>query len=259
MKAALHLARGIMKSELEHILKKYNCSILLDDDAIIVINKPSGLLVLPDRFNKSLVNLYELLKGSLGNIYIVHRIDKETSGSIVCAKTAEAHASLNAAFEERRVEKIYRAIVVGSPQNDTGSIDLPIMENEHGIRKMRVEKRNGKEAHTDYTVIERFSGHALVDARPKTGRTHQIRLHLSAIGMPILADPLYGDGKGFFLSSIKQNYHESGPEKPLLSRTALHALSLALVHPVTDQKLLLQAPMPKDMEVVLKVLRKYSM
>ena len=187
----------------------------------------------------------------------MHRIDRETSGVVLFAKTAEMHALLNTAFEQRQVEKIYRAIVVGSPNADSGRIDLPIAENEHGMRKMKIDKKNGKEAITDYKVIEKFNGYALIEAKPHTGRTHQIRVHLSAIGLPILADPLYSNSGWFFLSSIKRNYKSNGEEKPLLARTALHAFSLSFINPVTGEKMLIEAPMPKDMEAVLKVLKKY--
>jgi 23S rRNA pseudouridine1911/1915/1917 synthase len=246
-----------MRWKLENILKKNGGGILLEDDTIIVINKPAGLLVLPDRFDRKLVNLYELLKETFGAIYIVHRIDRETSGVVLFAKTAEMHALLNTAFEQRQVEKIYRAIVVGSPNADSGRVDLPIAENEHGVRKMKIDKKNGKEAITDYKVIEKFNSHALVEAKPHTGRTHQIRVHMSAIGLPILADHLYSNSGWFFLSSIKRNYKSSGEEKPLLARTALHAFSLSFLHPAAGEKILIEAPMPKDMETVLKVLKKY--
>ena len=247
-----------MRWKLEHILKKGGGGILLEDDAVLAINKPAGLLVLPDRYDHNLLNLYDLLKETFGTIFVVHRIDRETSGVVLFAKTAEAHAQLSTAFEQRQVEKKYRAIVAGTSHTDSDSINLPIIENEHGIRKMKIDTKKGKEARTDYTVMERFDGYALVEARPHTGRTHQIRIHLSSIGLPILADPLYGDGRGFFLSTIKRNYQGKEEEQPLLRRTALHAFSLSFSHPVTNRKILVEAPLPKDMEAVLKALRKYQ-
>jgi 23S rRNA pseudouridine955/2504/2580 synthase/23S rRNA pseudouridine1911/1915/1917 synthase len=247
-----------MRWKLEQILKKSGGGILLEDDAIIVINKPAGLLVLPDRYNVALRNLYNLLNETFGTIFVVHRIDRDTSGVVLFAKTAEVHAQLNTAFEQRQVEKVYRAIVTGTPQNDAGSIDLPVAENDHGMKKMRIDDKKGKEACTDYKVIERFAGYSLMEVQPRTGRTHQIRVHLSTIGLPVLADPLYGDGCGFFLSSIKQNYRGKDTEQPLLSRTALHAFSLSLTHPITGEKILIEAPVPKDMEAVVKALRKYQ-
>ncbi|MCX6121765.1 MAG: RluA family pseudouridine synthase [Ignavibacteriales bacterium] len=247
-----------MRWKLENILKKNGGGILLEDETIIVLNKPAGLLVLPDRFDRKLMNLYDLLKETFGTIFVVHRIDRETSGVVLFAKTAEAHAFLNAAFEKRQVEKSYRAIVVGSPNADSGCIDFPISENEHGVRKMKIDKKNGKEAITDYKVLEKINGYALIEATPHTGRTHQIRIHLSAIGLPILADPLYSNSGRFFLSSIKRNYKSNGEEKPLLARTALHAFSLSFIHPATGEKTFIEVPMPKDMETVLKVLKKYQ-
>jgi len=244
--------------KLEHILKKSGGGILLEDAAVLAINKPAGLLVLPDRYDHNLLNFYDLLKETFGTIFVVHRIDRETSGVVLFAKTAEAHAQLNTAFEHRQVEKKYRAIVAGTSHTDSDSINLSILENEHGIRKMKIDMKRGKEARTDYTVLERFNGYALVEARPHTGRTHQIRVHLSAIGLPILADPLYSDGRGFFLSTIKRNYQGKEEEQPLLGRTALHAFSLSFSHPVTSGNILVQAPLPKDMEAVLKALRKYQ-
>ena len=255
---ALHLYCIYMHWKLENILKKQGGGILLEDETVLVLNKPSGFLVLPDRFDRNLMNLYELLKETFGSIFVVHRIDRETSGVILFAKTAEAHALLNSAFEQRQVEKKYQAIVIGSPTVPCGTIDLPIAENEHGVRKMKIDKNHGKEAITDYEVIEIFRGYALVEAKPRTGRTHQIRVHLSSIGLPILADSLYSASGRFFLSNIKRNYKSNGEEKPLLGRTGLHAFSLRFQHPATDESTLIEAPMPHDMTTVLKALRKYE-
>jgi 23S rRNA pseudouridine1911/1915/1917 synthase len=247
-----------MRWKLEHILKKHGSRILLENDSIIILNKSAGVLVLPDRFNPDTLNLYALLKETFGTIFVVHRIDRETSGVVLFAKNAEMHSFLNTMFERRQVKKKYRAIVVGKPFADGGSIDLPIAGNEHGVRKMKIDKKNGKEAETEYSVIEKFKDFALVEARPLTGRTHQIRLHLSAIGLPVLADPLYGNGSRFFLSSVKRNYKSHGEEKPLLARTALHAYSLSFRYPTSDEMIFIQTPIPKDMDTVLKVLKKYE-
>jgi 23S rRNA pseudouridine1911/1915/1917 synthase len=247
-----------MRWKLEQILKKGGGSVLFEDEAIIAINKPCGLLVLPDRFNMELPNLYTLLKETFGAIYVVHRIDKETSGVVLFAKTTEAHRLLCTAFENRSIEKKYRVIVVGTPKTGSGIIDLPVVQNIHGLKKVKIDQKRGKDARTEYKVIEYFNGYAYIEARPRTGRMHQIRIHLSAIGLPILGDSLYGEGGGFFLSSIKHNYRGKETEQPLLSRTALHAYSICILHPLHGVEKVIEAPLPKDMESVLKALRKYQ-
>lgn len=244
-----------MKRKLDWRLRSLGCKIVFEDDAVLVLDKPPNLLVLPDRFNKALPNLYTTLSEKLGSIFVVHRIDKETSGVIVFAKTADAHARLNEQFETRTVEKVYQALVRGELHPAVGVIDLPLSETERGV--MKVDKKRGKESLTDYRVVEQFKGFALVELKPQTGRQHQLRVHLQALGAPIVGDPLYGDGKGFYLSAIKPGYRSEGEEKPLLNRTALHAASLSIDHPVTGSRVTWSAPLPKDMSSVLKYLRKF--
>ncbi len=245
-----------MKRKLDWSLRSHDVEIVFEDDSVIVLNKPSRLLVIPDRYDKTLPSLSGILKGDLGEIFVVHRLDKETSGVIVFAKTAVAHAALNSQFEGREVEKIYQAIVRGNLEAKSGLIEFPLSEREDGA--MRVDKKNGKESVTEFRILEELSGYALVEARPKTGRTHQIRVHLAAIGFPILGDPLYGDGRPFFLSHIKARYKSNGEEKPLLARTALHASAVTLTHPVTGERSVWLAELPKDMRSVLRALRKYA-
>jgi 23S rRNA pseudouridine1911/1915/1917 synthase len=245
-----------MRRKLEHILKKEGGGILYEDEALVCIDKPGGFLALPDRYDALLPNLYFLIKEVYGSIFVVHRIDKDTSGLILFAKTEQAHASLSSAFEKHEVDKEYRAIVEGSPKKDSGIIDVPIVEKSAGI--MGVTGSGGKKSSTEYAVLERFRGFALVALRPRTGRTHQIRVHLSAIQLPILGDSLYGHAGGFYLSSVKSNYRlKRQEEHPLLNRTALHASSLLFLHPSTKERVHLESPLPKDMEAVLQSLRKY--
>lgn len=245
-----------MRWKLEHLLKKAGGSILFEDDVIMAINKPAGLLVLPDRYSRELVNLYDLLKETIGSVYVVHRIDKETSGAILFAKTRDAHAILNRQFENHTVQKKYIAIVAGVPNVDSGTIELPIIESN---RKMCISEY-GKNAITKYKTLEKFNNYSVLELSPLTGRMHQLRVHLSAIGLPIIGDPIYGDGKSFLLSNIKHNYRkkEEEIEKPLIDRTALHAFSLEFIHPSKNDRVKIEATIPKDMEAVLKALRKYS-
>jgi RluA family pseudouridine synthase len=244
-----------MKRKLDWRLRSLGCDVLFEDDALLVLDKPPNLLVLPDRFNNALPNLYTTLCEELGSLFVVHRIDKETSGVILFAKTAEAHAQLNTQFEGRAVEKVYQAIVLGEPESRAGTIDLPLSESSAGT--MKVDRKKGKESVTDYTVLEQFRGYAWVELRPKTGRQHQIRVHLQAMGTPIVGDSLYGNGRGFYLSMIKPGYRNAGEEKPLVKRTALHAASLTFQHPVHGERTTFTSPLPKDLRSALKYLRKF--
>ena len=231
--------------------------IVFEDDEILVLDKPSGLLVLPDRYDPSIPNLYELLSGQYGRIFVIHRIDKETSGLIVFAKTEASHRLLNQQFEARTTEKWYAAICVGETEQSGGEIEAPIAESPGKKGKMKIDPKFGKEAKTVYSVIEHFTGYALVEAGLLTGRTHQIRVHLSSINLPILGDDLYGGGDGFYLSAIKPGYKAREEEKPLLSRVALHAQQLAFVHPQSGKQLVFESGLPKDMRIVLNYLRKF--
>ena len=245
-----------MKRKLDWLLKSRGAEIVFEDDAIIVLNKPPGLLALPDLYSKSLPNIADILNTELGKIFIAHRIDKETSGLIVFAKTAEVHAVLNGQIERKEVLKTSLAIVVGELSQMDGTIDLPLSEDSEG-RTVKVDRKNGKESITEYTVLEKFAGYALLGARPKTERMHQIRIHLREHGTPILADGLYGNGTGFFLSHVKSEYKPDGEEKPLLARAALHAARLSFTHPTASQAMSFEADLPKDMKTVLKYLRKF--
>ncbi len=246
-----------MKRKLDFILKTKNGSIIYEDDRIIVIEKPPHLLSLPDRYNRSIPNLYDILKEEFGSIFIVHRMDKETSGVMVFAKDAESHALLNSQFEHRQIHKSYVAIVVGRPAEADGTIDSPISESQSRPGVMKVNVKHGKPSVTTYRVDELFDGYAFVEAMPQSGRQHQIRVHLASIGLPVMCDRVYGDGKPFFLSQVKSHYYSDGDEKPLLSRTALHAEAISFVHPGTSEVQTFNAALPKDMRSVLNYLRKF--
>ena len=239
------------------MLKSKNASVVFEDESIIVIDKPPNLLVLPDRYNQMIPNLYHILKEELGEIFIVHRVDKETSGAIVFTKTAMAHNILNDQFENGDVEKKYLAIVVGTLNGAEGRVEVPILENRNHPGVMKVDMKRGKPSVTNYKVVEMFDGYGLIAAKPETGRMHQIRIHLASIGSPIMCDKIYGDGKPFFLSHVKSKYFSEGDEKPLLSRTALHAESISFFHPINNERISFTAEIPKDMRSVLKYLRKF--
>jgi 23S rRNA pseudouridine1911/1915/1917 synthase len=229
--------------------------ILFENDEFIALNKPAGLLSVPDR-TQSAPSLKDLLIEKYGNIFIVHRLDRETSGVIVFAKSAEAHQYLSVIFQERQVEKTYFGIVWGIPAVSSGVIELPMMEHP-GKNGTMVVNRKGKHASTGYEVLENLGRFALMKFNLFTGRTHQIRVHMKETGHPILCDPLYGDGKPFFVSSLKKNYKHSEleEEKPILNRLALHAAALSF----SDQQgklFTLEAEMPKDMRALINQMKK---
>jgi 23S rRNA pseudouridine1911/1915/1917 synthase len=229
--------------------------ILLENDELIALNKPAGLLSVPDR-TQSVPSLKDLLIEKYGEIFTVHRLDRETSGVIVYAKTAEAHQFLSLIFQERQVEKIYNGIVWGVPAAPSGVIDLPMFEHP-GKNGTMVVNRKGKPASTGYEVLENFGRYSFIKFDLFTGRTHQIRLHMKETGHPILCDPLYGDGKPFLVSSLKKNYNLSGfeEEKPILSRLALHSAKLSFKNQ-EGKSFTLEAEMPKDMRALLSQMRK---
>ncbi len=232
--------------------------ILLEDGDYVVINKPAGLLTLPDRFDPGIPNLYHILKALYGNIFVVHRIDKQTSGVIAFAKNADAHKALNDQFEAHRVHKKYLALVQGRVPDNEGRIDLPIGENAARAGSMRIDTSQGKPSLTTYRVIERFLSYTLVEAVPLSGRTHQIRIHFKGIGHPLAVDEVYGSGEGIKLSSLKKGYKNKPgrEEKPIMSRLTLHALSLTFRNFRSLDHVTVEAPLPKDFESLLKQLRK---
>jgi len=248
-----------MKSQEHWLLRQHGVEVLYEDEHVLAVNKPPNLLVLPDRYDPSLPFLSGILKAAKGKIFVVHRIDKETSGLILFARTPEAHAALNHDFRKHLVRKTYLALVRGKNSKKEGEIDLPIAPSRRERGKMIVEQDSGKESRTHYAILEEFNGFSLVEAKPESGRTHQIRIHLSAVGLPILADPVYGDGRPLFLSSFKLKYKSSDEEeRPLIERLALHASSIVVKHPALRKRLELSAEMPKDMRAALQALRKYA-
>ena len=231
--------------------------ILFEDDDMIVINKPAGVLSIPDRFGKE-ASVKSLLQEKLGAIFTVHRLDQQTSGLIIFAKNAEAHKQLSELFEGRTIIKKYLGLVNGRPPEE-GEVEESMME--HPIRKgYMIIHAKGKESKTSYEVIKYFKQYALVSFQIHTGRTHQIRVHAKHIGHPIVSDDLYGDGEKLKLSSIKKKNFKlvkvEEEERPLMGRQALHAASVQFEY--KGKELLLEAPLPKDFTATLKQLEKWN-
>jgi RluA family pseudouridine synthase len=234
--------------------------IVFEDESLIAFDKPSGLLIAPDRWDKNRENLMDLIHEKSPETFNVHRLDSETSGVLLCAKTKSALDKVSRQFEDQKVEKRYLAIVAGSPVDDETVVRRAIAEDYHVPGRMRLSSQYGKPSETTIKVITRWRGYALVEAFPKTGRTHQIRVHLVSIGCPVLADSLYGSAEGLLLSSIKRAYKHKGKdeERPLIGRLALHAQSLELTHPTTGEPLKIESPIPHDFEVSIKYLKRFA-
>lgn len=239
-------------------------TIAYEDEALVVVDKPPGLVTHPAKGNWSgtLVNALQFHFDKLSTVGgahrpgIVHRLDRDTSGLLIVAKDDRAHAALAKQFEERSIRKEYLAIVSGVPSRDGDYIERLIGPHPTHREKMaiRLPEDGGKEAVTFYETVERFQAHALVRCHPRTGRTHQIRVHLTHIGHPILADKLYAGRDRFTLGDL------DGPTAPdadrvLIGRQALHAHSLRLSHPLTGEPMHLTAALPDDMAALLEALR----
>lgn len=237
-------------------MKKNDPDIIFENDSFVAINKPAGLLSIPDR-EQTQTSLKDILIAKYGSIFTVHRLDKETSGIILFAKNETAHKYYSRLFEERKTEKYYIGLVLGSPAAKKGTIDAPI--SEHSLQKgQMIVHRNGKPSVTDYEVIEEHRSFSLLQFQLHTGRTHQIRVHCKNIGHPLACDELYGDGKPILLSSIKRKYKLSKhdeEERPMLNRLALHAYRLKFTD-LDGKDFDLIAKLPKDIRALLQQLKK---
>lgn len=273
--------------------------IIFEDDALVAFDKPSGLLVAPDRWDKQRENLMGMVHAHPrfgSGVANVHRLDADTSGLLLCAKTKAALDFLTGQFQSKTVEKKYHAFVAVLPAGQEMKVLAPIRDgngalpdrftvgvalgqDERQPGRMRVFKgRGGKECVTEFQTLERFRGvvralprrgagsglgfapaFAFLECRPLTGRTHQLRVHLAAAGAPILNDPFYGDPDiTLRLSDLKRGYKGREEEKPLIARLALHASELTLKHPSTREPITLSAPLPHEFEVALKYLRRFA-
>jgi 23S rRNA pseudouridine1911/1915/1917 synthase len=244
--------------------------VLYEDDAIVVVNKPPGMVVHPAKGHwagtlaGALVHRFESLSAVGGAVRpgIVHRLDRDTSGAIVVAKTDAAHEALAAQFHDREVAKQYLAIVAGLPDRDADRVVAAIGPHKSHREKMalRDDHPESRPAETFFEVLERFPGFALVRAQPKTGRTHQIRLHLMHLRTPVLCDRLYGGRARITAGELRQITRRRcatglPDDAVLLHRQALHAHRLEVDHPTTGARLSFEAPLPADMERLLSALR----
>jgi len=235
--------------------------ILFEDEQMLVVNKPPDMVVHPAKGHQggTLVNALaahtQTLSSACGELRagIVHRLDRDTSGVILCAKTDAAHAALATQFEARTVEKHYLAVVEREPQLDSDLLDLPLARSRRNPEGMAVARRGGKAAKTIYRVQRRFRGFALLDVELLTGRTHQIRVHLAHIGHPVVADALYGNRSALYRSDLL-GQPPAEDEPPIIQRQALHAHRIAIGHPTTGRRMEFTAPPPADFEALVRAL-----
>lgn len=251
--------------------------ILFEDDVLLAVDKPSGLPVVAGSAGRQ-ANLMALVRGRFGpGVANVHRLDTEASGIVLCARTKAALDFLSGQFQSKTVRKGHAALVAvlagdrlagaAAPARDASgalpaefSVDLPLGEDSRRPGAMRVQRgRAGKASVTEFRVLEAFGRFALLECRPVTGRAHQVRVHLAAAGAPVLNDALYGDRDSqLLLSGLKRGYKGRGEERPLISRLALHAGALGLVHPGSREPMEIVSPLPEDFEIALKYLRKFA-
>lgn len=227
--------------------------ILLENDNYIVVNKPADIASLDDRNTE--VNILQMARAYREDIQICHRLDKGTSGALVLAKNSEAYRSASIQFERREVEKIYHALTDGIHTFKDLLIDFPLSVSGKGA--VKIDKGAGKEASTLVNSLETFKLHSLLECRPATGRMHQIRVHLAAVGAPIASDETYG-GRPLLLSRVKKNYRlgKFKEERPLIRRPALHARKIVF-NDLDSAPVAVEAPYPKDFEVAVRQLKKH--
>ena len=239
---------------------KNSLEILFRNDSILAIDKPTGLLSVPDRFNEEKKSVSALVMNQFESARPLHRIDFETSGIILFCLNPEAFGWYSDQFEQRAVTKKYLALTEGRCTVSEGLIDAPLYTQTIG--KVIITKK-GKSSQTNWKLLEGFQHHSLIEANPLTGRTHQIRVHLASIGLPLIADSVYGSGHPLYLSSLKgkNKYRlskDAEEERPLISRVALHASYIRIKDYSSGEEITVESSLPKDLRVALDKLRQYT-
>ncbi len=238
---------------------KQKQTILFQNDSLLAIDKPSGVLSVPDRYNELRPSLANDLLEDFPTARPLHRLDTDTSGVLLFSLSPDSFGWYSDQFEDRSVDKKYLGLTEGRCLEDKGIINAPLFTQTDG--RVVIAKK-GKPSITEWQVLERFRFHTFFEIHPRTGRTHQIRVHLSSIGFPMVGDKRYGASGPLFFSTLKGKKYklsaELEQERPLVGRTALHAASLTIRDVLTKKPLVLESPLPKDMNVALIKLRQWS-
>jgi 23S rRNA pseudouridine1911/1915/1917 synthase len=246
-------------------MRKDTIEIIYEDDDIIVINKPAGVSVTKDRSRQP--ELVDFLAGQLGNeqadkLRLVHRLDKDTSGVMILAKNRAAQRQFADYFFSRKVKKTYLALVKGAVISARGVINEPIARSRKNAELMRIDRRGGKESITEWLLMADFGLVSLLAVNPLTGRTHQIRVHLASVGLPLAIDPLYGSpgAPGLMLSEFKRDYRlrSDQEEKPLIERLTLHAYQIVIPAEAGIQNHCFVARLDKKFAATIKMLTKHN-
>ena len=228
---------------------------IYEDEDIIILNKPSGILSIPHGFDQSIFNLYIELRNFYQSIWTVHRLDKDTSGILVFAKNPESHRNISLQFQNRNIKKKYFLLVHGTPVWETITLDLPLRVNSGKKHRTVIDQIKGKQALTSFQVLKKYQDFTFLSATPHTGYTHQIRSHICFSGFPICFDPLYTKPH-----SGNHNFRKDAEDKNQLpqlpiQRLALHAYSITLLHPRTNSLITIKAKPSEDFILTLKYLR----
>ncbi len=244
--------------------------VLREEAGWVALLKPAGLASVRERWDREAPTALSLLHAQWRRRdpgaplpFVIHRIDKETSGLLLFGRDAAAARALSEAFRRRRVRKEYLALVLGAPPEPAGEVEVRLTPDPRRPEAMRVDPKRGKRSVTAWETLEAFRSHALLRVSPRTGRTHQIRVTLAHLGCPVVADPLYGTGEGILLSRLKRGYvpPRDHPEIPLLGRLGLHALRLRFPDPASpsgEGETEVEAPIPKDFRVAVERLRRHT-
>ena len=233
-------------------MAKAKVEIIYSDDDIVVVNKPSGVSVTKDRSGKE--QLLDVLSRQMSadevdSLRLIHRLDKATSGCLMLARTPQAQSKYSSCFEKQLIRKTYLALVTGFPIRKSGNINARIIKDSKRPGQMHLTRKHGKGASTKWQVLADFNGVCLLAVWPLTGRTHQIRVHLPSVGLPLAIDPLYGNKRPIYLSDFKQDYRlgKGQKEKPLMERLTLHAYQLELKEPQAEKPDCFVAPLDKKL------------